>query len=126
MGAELMASGSRDVPIWDPVRRMIDVAGEKLAGDRERLRNLLDESRKRLAPLEDPFDVDLGLHRWLEDEREEAYSDWLEWVVRQMPSSKQVFEVFDLSRPRSYLDTTNWRFVANTVSLTDTPIRKDA
>ena len=67
--------GSRD--------RMIDVAREKLAGDRVRLRNLLVESRKRLAPLEDPFDVDLcciaGSRR-----TGEAYSDWLEWVIGQM------------------------------------------
>ncbi len=108
MGAELLTSRSRDVPSWAPLRRMIDVAREKLAGDRDALQNLLNESRKKLDPLEDPFDVNLGLHRWLEDEREEAYSDWLEWVVRQMPGPKQVFELFDLNPPEAVLECHEW------------------
>ena len=76
-----------------------------------RLHNLLSESRKRLAPLEDPFDVDLGLHRWLKDEREEAYSDWLEWVVQQILEilgPKQVFELFDLKPPEAVLESREW------------------
>ena len=108
MGAELLTQRSRNVPNWDSVRRMIDVAREKLVGDRDRLRDLLDESRKRLAPLEDPFDVDLGLHRWLGAEREEAYSDWLEWVVRHMPGPKQVFALFGLAPPETVLQCKEW------------------
>ena len=58
--------------------------------------------------MEDPFDIDLGLHRWLKDEREEAYSDWLEWVVRQMPGPKQVFELFNLDPPKAVLECHEW------------------
>lgn len=90
---------------------MIDAAREKLTGDRGRLQNLLDESRKRLAPLEDPFDVDLGLHRWLDGQREEAYSDWLEWVIKQMPGPKQVFELFNLDPPEAALECRKWDVV---------------
>jgi hypothetical protein len=108
LGAELTTTRLRDVPSWDPMHRLIDVAREKLAGDRDRLRNLLSESRQRMAPLEDPFDIDLGLHRWLEAQREEAYSDWLEWTIRQMPGSKQVFELFDLEQPDAVLECNEW------------------
>jgi hypothetical protein len=108
MGAALSTSRSRGVANWESVRRMIKAAGEKLAGDRERLRNLLTESRMRLAPLEDPFDIDFGLHRWLRAEREEAYSDWLDWVIRQMPGPRQVFELFGLDPPEAVLECREW------------------
>jgi hypothetical protein len=49
-----------------------------------------------LTPLEDPLEMDLGLHRWLQEEREEAYSDWLEWVVLQAGTSARVFKLFRL------------------------------
>jgi hypothetical protein len=108
MGAELLPSQSRDVPNWDSVRRMIDAASERFAEDGERLRYLLDESRRRLAPLADPFDIDLGLHRWLEAEREEAYSDWLEWILRQLPCAENVFELFNLDPPEAVLECRQW------------------
>lgn len=99
LGAELRTSRSAVALDWTPVSRMIEVARDKLAGDAKRLRTLLNESRRRFAPLEEPFDVDLGLHRWLDAEREEAYSDWLEWVVRQARDSEQVFRLFHLQSP---------------------------
>jgi hypothetical protein len=99
IAAELRNSRSRAAPAWNPLHRMIEVARQKLAGDRERLHELLKESRKRLAPLEDPFDIDLGLHRWLDGEREETYSDWLEWVVRQTTGPAEVFKLFNLGFP---------------------------
>lgn len=74
----------------------MEVASQKLAVDAERLRECLTQTRERLAPLEDPFDTDFGLHRWLEEDREEAYSDWLQWVVRQARSPADVFRLFNL------------------------------
>ncbi len=76
---------------------------KSLKGNKKRLCDFLQESTLRFEPLEDPFDVDLGLHRWLEAEREEGYSDWLEWVVRQTPNP-QVFELFGLAPPEGLLD----------------------
>jgi hypothetical protein len=108
MGAALSTSRSRGVSNWDAVHRIIEVAREKLTGDRERLRNLLTKSRNRLAPLEDPFDIDFGLHRWLRAEREEAYSDWLGWVILQMPGPRQVFELFGLNPPEAVLECREW------------------
>src|SRR5437879_2951646 len=74
---------STQVRDWEAANLIIDAVGPKLAAEAERLKALLIQSRRRLAPFDDPFDLDLGLHRWLDGEREEAYSDWLEWVVRQ-------------------------------------------
>jgi hypothetical protein len=62
------------------------------------LRKLLEKSNSRFAPLVDPLLIDFDLHRWLVEEREEVYSDWLEWVVKQLPTPHDVFYVFGMQR----------------------------
>ncbi len=57
---------------------------------------LLKKSGRRFGPLDDPFAVDLGLHKWLSDAREEAYSSWLAWVLMLLGKSKHVGEVFSV------------------------------
>ncbi|HEV3144994.1 MAG TPA: hypothetical protein VGZ47_13975, partial [Gemmataceae bacterium] len=104
LGAQLAEQRVAAPVDWASLHRIIAVARLKLAGDAERLRHVLDESRKMLHPLEEPFDVDLGLHRWLDSEREEAYSDWLEWVIFQAKNPKQVFALFHLQPPASVLE----------------------
>jgi hypothetical protein len=99
IGADLRASRFRPAVDWNGARRMMDAVRPKLDADAERLEKLLRESRRRFAPLEDPFDVDLGLHRWLDAEREEAYSDWLAWVVLQAKTASRVFRLFGLQPP---------------------------
>ncbi len=93
---------------WEPLFRMIEVARERLKGEAKRLRALLQESRERLRPLEDPFDVDLGLHRWLAEEREEAYSDWLQWVIAEVKKPRLVFQIFGIPPPS---DISTWERV---------------
>ncbi len=85
------------------MQQLIAVARQKLAGDAVRLKAILGKSRKLLAPLEEPFDVDLGCHRWLNEEREESYSDWLEWVICQAGNPARVFQLFDLGSPPNEL-----------------------
>jgi hypothetical protein len=84
---------------WNAIERLVAAVRPKLAEEARRLQVLLTESRESLAPLEDPFDIDLGLHRWLDGEREEAYSDWLEWVVGQAKTPDRVFRLFSLPPP---------------------------
>ena len=63
--------------------------------------------------MEDPLDVDLGVHRWLKDGREEAYSDWLELVIRQILEKlgpKQVFELFGFGAAEAILECDEWEF----------------
>ena len=99
LGAELMASRSAPVTDWTAAKRMIEAVRPKMEEDAKRLRGLLEQSRKKLEPLGEPFELDLGLHRWLDAEREEAYSDWLEWVVRQAQTPSRVFKLFGLVLP---------------------------
>jgi hypothetical protein len=100
IGAQLRASRSFATAAgWSAARRIMDAVRPILAGEAKRLKNLLAKSRKNLAPLEDPFDVDLGLHRWLGAEREEAYSDWLAWVIQQARTPGRVFKLFGLQPP---------------------------
>lgn len=54
------------------------------------LNDLLRESNRRLNPLEDPLKIDFGLHRWLTGEREEAYSDWLAWILEKLSSPELI------------------------------------
>lgn len=89
---------------WEPISRLIKGAREVLILEARWLKNLLDESKQQLDPLDDPLLVDLGLHRWLESDREEAYSDWLKWVVEQIKEPESVFELLDLELE----DTTGW------------------
>ena len=46
--------------------------------------DLLMKSNSWLSPLEDPLTVDMGLNRWLARDREEAYSDWLAWILSSL------------------------------------------
>jgi hypothetical protein len=46
--------------------------------------------------------VDLGTHRWLADDREEAYSDWLAWVVEQLKAPEPVFRLFGEKCPAEW------------------------
>jgi len=50
----------------------------------------LRASNDALAPIEDPLQLRLGLHRWLASDREEAYSDWLAWVLEELATPERV------------------------------------
>lgn len=44
----------------------------------------------------DPFRVDYGMHRWLQNECEPAYSDWLQWLVEALVSRDWVFRLLGI------------------------------
>jgi len=77
---------------------MVKAAQPVLLANSERLRELLSRSNHRLSPLEDPLLTDYGVHEWLSRSREEAYSNWLAWVLRQIEPS-QVFRLFKITDP---------------------------
>jgi hypothetical protein len=82
---------------WNAVRRLVDALQPRLAAEADRLRTVLDESNKRLTPFKDPLLVDFGTHRWLKSEREEAYSDWLQWVLQRLKTPSRVFGVLGIT-----------------------------
>jgi hypothetical protein len=51
------------------------------------------------APLSDPLRCDLGLHAWLAPEREESYSKWLHWTLKQFAECGTLGEILDLPIP---------------------------
>jgi hypothetical protein len=83
---------------WTRVSLLINAArGQFQLGER-RFKELLAASDEEFAPLSDPLTVDVGVHRWLSAEREEAYSDWLGWIIDQL-DDREVFELFTLEPP---------------------------
>ena len=44
-------------------------------------------------PLRDPLHVDAGLNRWQRNDHEEAYSDWLAWILEQL-DTREVLKSF--------------------------------
>jgi hypothetical protein len=83
---------------------MVAAAGSLFALEADRLRAVLRESGERLAPLGEPLLLDFGAHRWLSASREEAYSDWLAWIVEQSKELKgreAVFRLFGIDASES-------------------------
>jgi len=80
----------RRIPGW--------VAASKLARDfhtmsqavLKPLAGAYDRSKKCLFPLSDPLDARFPLHRQLSSDREEVYSDWLQWVLQQFSDPRSL------------------------------------
>jgi hypothetical protein len=84
---------------WSPVTEMIRVAeaeAQKLESELKQLLNVSD-ARLRAISLCDPLVADAGLNRWLKREREEAYSDWLKWILDQLGSPADVLGVLGVT-----------------------------
>jgi hypothetical protein len=84
---------------WTPVGKIIEASEKFFTEERGVLADVLKHSNERLGDL-DPFSVDLGGHRWLKEEREEAYSDWLKWVLEQLRKPALVGQVFGIKKNR--------------------------
>jgi hypothetical protein len=84
---------------WSAVNRTIAASRLLISGDIRELEVALAVSNRFLSPLEDPFCADFGLHRWLAGDREESYSDWLQYVVLQLGRPDLVYRLFHLKPP---------------------------
>lgn len=84
---------------WAPVASIVDAAEGFFKEERKDLENILKRSNGQLRKLE-PLSIDLGVHRWLKAEREEAYSDWLKWVLDQLGRPALVGQVFGIKKNR--------------------------
>ena len=90
--------GRRQPPhIWprQAASRLIVAGRRQLEAERVRLSDLLAASRRRLAPFGDPLELDLGVHRWLAQDREEAYADWLAWILGRM-TVQEITDLFEV------------------------------
>lgn len=89
---------------WSAVDSFVTAAEPRLRENSKALLQLLERSQDQLR-FTDPLLCDLGLHRWLGKDREEAYSDWLAWVLQQLGEADAVLRV---------LGVQNTKFVART------------
>lgn len=78
---------------WVPAQRLDTACRSFAREEATRLRTLLNKSRERFKPLDDPLAVDLREHRWLQGAREEVYSDWLQWILMQIDRPEYVYRV---------------------------------
>jgi len=85
--------------VWVPVSRMLQAAEAQSQLSISRLRDLLTRSDGRLTPLCDPLLANVGLNRWLAKDREEAYSDWLAWMLNELKSPEAALEVLRIRDP---------------------------
>jgi hypothetical protein len=82
---------------WTPASRMIAAAKRDAAASQQALKGLIQRSKAKHFPgFGDPLALDFGAHRWLKDSREEAWSDWLEWILNQDGDSGHVLRLFGL------------------------------
>jgi hypothetical protein len=77
-------------PTWFVTHGLVEAAARYAKERMEVLKLLLDQSGTRLNPLRDPLSMAFSLHRWMADEREEAYSDWLAWVLTELASPERI------------------------------------
>jgi hypothetical protein len=78
------------------LRQLIAAAEQDAAPRNVRLQELLRRSAQVLFPLGDPLMVEFGLHRWLRAGREEAYSDWLAWIIGHLGTASRVFDLLGI------------------------------
>lgn len=74
---------------WDPCKLLVDAAYGFWMGKGRAIEGLLAKSREALG-FEDPLTLRFDLHRWLAADREEAYSDWLAWIVNELQAGERV------------------------------------
>src|SRR3989442_1019206 len=99
LGKEVIRTRRTRPVDWRSVNALVELTRQRLRVQAESLKSLLEESNQQLRPLQDPFEVDLGLHRWLACDREEAYSDWLQWTVKEIQDHKKVLNLFGVKDP---------------------------
>lgn len=93
----LLTQMSQRAPDWQPVTNMLGAAVPHFQARAAALNDLLNDSDHLLRPLGDPLRLDFGAHRWLKGDREEAYSDWLAWIVENL-DAPAILELFSIGR----------------------------
>jgi len=84
---------------WARAHHMIRAAAPVLRANSGLLKSLLKKSNAQLAPLEDPLLTDYGTREWLSRSREEAYSDSLALVLKQIKEPSQALRVLRINDP---------------------------
>ncbi len=84
---------------WASVEAILEAAKVQSRQSESKLSRLLKESDRHLKPLCDPLRANIGLNRWLAADREEAYSDWLKWILEELDSGDDVLKLLHIWSP---------------------------
>ncbi len=79
---------------WNICHGLLHAADQYTSVELEKLDLLVKKTENQLKPLQEPLKLNLGVHRWLSKEREEAYSDWFAWTIQELATPDFVAEVF--------------------------------
>lgn len=94
IGARVSGRLLTTVP-WAPAASMIWAAERDAERASVALHELLKATVAEFPGVgDDPLLFDFGTHRWLAEEHELAYSDWLAWILEQRPDSGAVLSLF--------------------------------
>jgi len=75
---------------WSAVERLIYPAIRCAVTQVQQLKALVHRWEDRLHPIGEPLRMSFPLNRWLAGDREEAYSDWLAWILEEIGSADRV------------------------------------
>jgi hypothetical protein len=78
------------------MQRIIDGAHEIVRLRRQEFLDLLEKSDHQFQPFVDPLRLNFERHRWLCGDREENYSDWLDWIICQFEKPDLVMRLFGI------------------------------
>jgi len=110
---------------WNPATALINAALATELSAREVLHNVLDDSSRAFSPLSDPLKVDFGTHRWLSSSREEAYSDWLAWILEQISNPQLLLRLFGIQDGFTPIDSVETPTIEREIPILDRVRRLD-
>ena len=84
------------IPDWHSIEPFITSCQKFLEHLKKETETLLEESSNRLSPFQDPFYIDFSSNRWFAGNREEGYSDWFAWIIKQLEDHRLVFRLLDI------------------------------
>jgi hypothetical protein len=99
LGADIVVGRAARFMNWAPAHQLLSAARPVLLENATELNRLLKQWNRLITPLEDPFLTDFGVHRWLRNSREESYSDWLDWAVRNLDDPCDVLSLLRIRLP---------------------------
>jgi len=93
---------SIEVPLAS-LRRMIEAASRDARAAAQHLYGLLVDTQALYPNVGDPLSTQLNLasHRWLAQEHENSYSDWLAWILERQDDPSRVLPLFGLPSAQS-------------------------
>jgi len=100
-GRRLRNEGKTAQTATTALRHLVEAATLQGAQAIEEFQEAVQRSAKRLAPLGEPLmELDFTEHRWVAGHREEAHSDWLQWILANAEPA-ELLCVFGIDDPKT-------------------------